>query len=97
MQLKTIKSKVIPILKKEKISKAGLFGSFSRKEQNKSSDIDILIQAPSNYSLLDLVRVKLLLEESLKKSVDLVEYQTIKPQIKAQILSEEIKLIQGFP
>lgn len=93
MQIKTIKSKIIQILKKEKIKKAGLFGSYSREEQSESSDIDILIQAPKNYSLLDLVRLKLLLEKSLKKSVDLVEYQTIKTQLKKQILSEEIKLI----
>lgn len=93
MEIKNIKKQILPIFKKEKIKKAGIFGSYSRNEQSKSSDIDILIQAPASLSLIDLVRIKIKLEEKLKKSVDLVEYQTIKPQLKKQILSEEIRII----
>ena len=33
--LKNIKRKIIPVLKKYKVSKAGIFGSFSRQEENK--------------------------------------------------------------
>jgi predicted nucleotidyltransferase len=93
METKTLKKIIIPILKKQKISKAGLFGSYARQEQKKSSDIDILIKAPASLSLLDLVQIKLQLEKSLNKKVDLVEYQTIKPKLKKQILKEEIKLV----
>jgi predicted nucleotidyltransferase len=94
MNIKQIKQQMLPILKKEKISKAGIFGSYSRGDNKRTSDIDILIQAPSSMTLLDLVRIKILLENKLKKSVDLVEYQTIKPQIKKQILSEEIRILK---
>lgn len=93
MKQNEIKNKIIPILKKEGIKKAGLFGSYARGDQKKSSDIDILIQPQANTSLLTLVKIKILLEKSLKKQVDLVEYEMIKPQIKKQILSEEIKIL----
>src|SRR3989344_3383189 len=39
--LKKIKPKIIKILKKNKIKKAGIFGSYARGEQKKNSDIDI--------------------------------------------------------
>lgn len=35
-----IKQKVIPILKEYKVSKADIFGSYARGENNKQSDIE---------------------------------------------------------
>ncbi len=93
MEINKIKKQILPTLKKENIKKAGIFGSYSRGDHNSSSDIDILIQAPASMSLIDLIRIKISLEKSLNKSVDLVEYQSIKPQIKKQILSEEIRIL----
>ncbi len=93
MEISKIKKQILPTLKKEKIKKAGIFGSYSRGDHKPSSDIDILIQAPASISLIDLIRIKNSLEKKLRKKVDLVEYQTIKPQIKKQILSEEIRIL----
>jgi uncharacterized protein len=89
-----IKSKIKNILKKYKVTKAGIFGSYARGEQKKNSDIDILVEINNpNMSLLDFVGLKLDLEEVLDKKVDLVEYSTIKPLIKKHILNEEIRII----
>src|SRR3989344_7390872 len=41
-EIEKIKSKIIKVLKKNKVSKAGIFGSYSRGEQKKGSDIDIV-------------------------------------------------------
>jgi len=57
-------------------------------EVKKRSDIDFLIKMRKGKSLLDLSRLKIQLEDSLKRDVDLVEYSIIKDQI----LSEEIKI-----
>jgi len=92
--LKKIKSKIIPILKKNKVKRAGIFGSYARGEQKKKSDIDVLVDIRDcNMSLLGFIGLKLKLEEALKTNVDLVEYSTIKPLIKNQILMEEIKIL----
>ena len=93
MKVSTIKKKILPILKKEKVSRAGIFGSCARGECGKNSDVDILVKVPNSFDLFDLVRLKRNLEKILVRKVDLVEYCVIKEQIKKQILEEEIRII----
>lgn len=93
MRIKTIAKRSIPIMKKYGVVKAGLFGSVVRNELKKTSDIDFLIKFKQGKSLLDLVKLKHRLEEELKRKVDLVEYSTIRPKIKGQILKEEVKIL----
>lgn len=93
-EIESIKSKIVDILKKNKISKAGIFGSYSRGEQKKNSDVDILVKIEDKkMSLLGFIGLIHLLEEALKRKVDLVEYSAIKPLIKERILGEEIRII----
>ena len=86
-----IKKKIISILKRHNVKKAAVFGSVARGDSKRDSDIDILIEFEkgSNKSLLDLVSLKLDLEEVLKRKVDLVEYSTIKPILRKNILKEQ--------
>jgi predicted nucleotidyltransferase len=91
--IENIKERILPILKKYKVTKAGIFGSFARGEQKKKSDVDILAEIDKKYDLLEIIRIKLLLEKALKKKVDLVEYELIRPEIKGNILNEEIRII----
>jgi len=91
--LQNINPKIRLVLRKESVRRAGVFGSYARGEQKKKSDIDILVEISNKASLLDLVRMKNLLEKSLGQKVDLVEYCTIKPAIKKRILGEEIRII----
>ena len=88
-----IKSKIIKILKKNKIKKAGIFGSYARGEAKKDSDIDILIEPPRDISLLDLSGLKIELEDKLNKKVDLVSYNYIHPKLKENILKSEVRII----
>lgn len=93
-EIEKIKSKIAKVLKKNKVSRAGIFGSYSRGEQNKNSDIDIAVEInDNNLSLLGFIKLIRLLEEILKRKVDLVEYNAIKPKIKEKILQEEIRII----
>lgn len=50
MQINSIKSLIIGVLKKYPIKRASIFGSFARNEANSSSDIDLLIE--STYYLV---------------------------------------------
>ena len=88
-----IKTKIIKILKKYNIKKAGLFGSYIRGEQKESSDIDILIQPAKDMSLLDISGLKIELENVLGKKVDIISYKYINPYLKDRILKNEIKII----
>jgi hypothetical protein len=96
-QINQITSKVEPILKKYPIRKAGLFGSVTRGDSTKDSDIDMLIDITPNsgISLLDYVRIKLELEDALGKKVDLVRYNTIKPALVDQIIPYEVRIYEA--
>lgn len=91
--IEDLKSKIIPILERHGIKKAGLFGSLIHGQLKKRSDIDILVQIPDDVSLLGFIGIKLELEESLKRKVDLIEYETIKPPIKDRIINEQMIIL----
>ena len=91
--INSIKRKIIPILKRNDIVKAGIFGSYAKGESKRGSDIDILVDIKKDISLLDFIGIKLELEEVLKKKVDLVEYSTIKPLIRERILHEQVEIL----
>ena len=92
-ELKKIAIKIIPLLKKYGVTKAGIFGSYARGEQKKKSDVDILVKINKKASLFDVVALKLELEEIIGKGVDLGEYESIKSIIKKNILREEVRII----
>lgn len=92
-EIESIKEKIVPILKEHKVTKAGIFGSFVRGDQNKKSDIDILVEIPDNRSLTEVIGLKLILEEALKRKVDLVEYELIRKEIKDNVLEDEIQIL----
>ncbi len=90
--IESIKEIITPLLKKHKINKAGLFGSWAKKTQHNDSDIDILVELNKDTSLFEFVRIKLDLEDQLQKKVDLVEYKALKSKLKHKILEEEIRI-----
>ncbi|MBU0459609.1 MAG: nucleotidyltransferase family protein [Nanoarchaeota archaeon] len=92
-KLKQIAKMAIPILKKNGVVRAGIFGSYARGEQKKKSDVDLLVKLKGRKSLLDVVRLERELKEVLGKKVDLLTYQAISPYLKEQILREEVRII----
>jgi hypothetical protein len=93
MNVEEIKRKILPILKKYGVTRAGIFGSVVRGEARQDSDIDILVGIKGRMSLLDFAGLKLELEEAPGRKVDLGEHSAIKPIIKEQILSEEVAIL----
>lgn len=92
MSVEEIKNKIKPVLKRNGIVKAGIFGSFSRGDSTMDSDIDILVKIEKEITLFDFIGIKLELENVLGTKVDLVEYDAIKPAIRENILKEEIAI-----
>lgn len=93
MNEKEIAKKIKPILEKQGVKKAALFGSQARGDAKKNSDVDILIQYENeDKSLFDFAELKLDIEEVLKRKVDLVTYNSLHPLLRDIILNEQ-KLI----
>lgn len=93
MEIEDIKHKSEPVLRRGGVTRASLFGSFARGQATSTSDVDILVELPLGKSLFDFIGLKLELEDVLGKKVDLVEYKTIKPDLKSYILKDQIILI----
>ena len=92
MSKQEIAKKIIPILKKQGVKKAALFGSQARGQATKKSDVDLLVELPKKASLLDFIGLKLELEEKLARKVDLVEHEALHPFLKERILAEQISI-----
>lgn len=90
--LKKIKDQIIKILKNNKIKKAGIFGSYAKGKNKKSSDIDIIIEPEKNTGF-GFFKIQAQLEEKLGKKIDLITYNSIHPLLKERILNEEVRII----
>ena len=80
------------ISKKNRVRRAGIFGSFARNPESGYNDIDLLVELPEGSSLFDFIALKLELEDELDTAVDLVEYKAIKPALRKSILAEEVRI-----
>lgn len=83
---------IIPVLRRNHVKKAGLFGSYARGEAKRKSDVDIIVEMKG--SLLDLAGLKIELEETLKKKVDILTYKSIHPLLRRRILNEEVPIYE---
>ncbi len=87
---KTILSKLeenTATIKKFGVKRIGLFGSYLRKEQKPTSDVDILVEFEKGKVTFDnYIDLKFFLEDMFQCKVDLVMRDTIKPDLKPYIL-----------
>lgn len=89
-ELKKKLKKLKPILEKDyKVKTIGLFGSFAKNEANEDSDVDILVQFSEDIGW-EFVDLKQFLEENLEREVDLVTVESLKPELKEEILRDVI-------
>jgi predicted nucleotidyltransferase len=85
-----LKAAVRPAFEEFGVRRAALFGSAVRGEVTEDSDIDFLVEFEEGRSLLDLAGLKLTLERSLNRKVDIVTYRSLHPLLRDKILSEQV-------
>lgn len=84
---------ILPIInKKFGVNTLGLFGSFSTGNQNKTSDIDILVTFNREIDLFDFIELENYLSEYLGIPVDLVLEESLKSRIKESVLTEAVSI-----
>ncbi len=92
--LNEIKS-ILTLHKKEFQSKygvkeIGVFGSYVRGEQGKTSDLDLLVEFERPVGLLEFIGLKNYLSDLLNVNVDLVMKKALRPRIGQKILKETV-------
>lgn len=89
--INTLNAQFTFLQKQFHIKEIGLFGSFTRQENDEKSDIDVLVEIEKGHKdLFNFIRLKDYLEELFHKEVDLVMKDGIKPRLKEIILKEVI-------
>ncbi|TCT18243.1 hypothetical protein EDD68_1225 [Melghiribacillus thermohalophilus] len=77
---------------KNGIQKIRVFGSAARREDDPSSDLDLLVTFEGGRSLFDLIRFKNEMEELLNVKVDVVTEHSIHRNMKDRVKNEAIEL-----
>lgn len=86
------RNEIIRIARRHGASNVRVFGSRSRGVGRADSDLDVLITFEEERSLLDLVAIKLDLQDLLGCSVDVVTEPGLSQYIKDQVLRDAIPL-----
>ncbi len=90
------KENILMIIKKNQndienfgVKRLGLFGSFVRKQQKTTSDIDLLVEFyPEKKNFDNFVHLSFLLETLLERHIELVTPESLSPYIKSNIINE---------
>ena len=77
-----------------RVATAWLFGSMARGEENKNSDIDLMVQMNDvkKYSMFDLMDIAYITEKAIKIKVDLVEKGYLKDFANSSAEKDMIKI-----
>jgi hypothetical protein len=88
--LKILKDELPHLKEKYGIGKIGLFGSYSRGEQNIESDVDLLVQLGKPIGFFTFIAIENYLSERIGVKVELVTEDALKPLLKPYIIEEVV-------
>lgn len=73
------------------VKRIGIFGSFARGEQKRTSDVDVLVEfAPGKATFDNFMKLAFYLEELFSRKVDLLTVKGIDRYIRSRVESEVI-------
>ncbi|MCL5666391.1 MAG: nucleotidyltransferase family protein [Patescibacteria group bacterium] len=94
MDIEEVKKLIIPILERNRVAYAGVFGSVARGQARPDSDVDILVKFSGPATFAAYLKLDDELRSSLLKDIDLVTEGAINKFLKPQI-EKDIKIIYG--
>jgi len=78
------------VRRKYRVIEIGVFGSYVRGEQKERSDIDILVSFSGIPDVFKYIELEEYLKRLLRRRVDLVRKEAIRPELKKRILKEAV-------
>lgn len=91
--IEDLTNQICPILKKNGVLSASLFGSVVKSQATPDSDIDLLVEYREGTTLLDTVGLQYELEKALGRKVDLVSKKFLHHRISDNVLKEQIRIL----
>lgn len=93
-RFKLIYEALKPFIDEYGIRKIAVFGSYATGNENANSDIDILLDMTKQFGIFKFIGLKQYLEETMGKSIDLVESNCLEPLMKDSILAEAVTIYE---
>lgn len=88
-----LKERIAPVLREHGVRRAAIFGSTARGEDRPGSDLDLLVDFEEGRSLLDLVELRLVLEDLLGRGADVITYASLHPRLRERVLEEQVEIL----
>ncbi len=89
--------KIVEILTQfPKVSKAWIYGSFSRKDDRPGSDIDLAVKTDDGFSYFDLAEIQFQLENKVNRTIDIGFIDSFRQHILKNV-KPDLKLIYERP
>lgn len=88
-----ISQKATKLFEKYNIDKAAVFGSCSRNEMQRGSDIDLLIEIKNLTNPFIFIELKRKLENLFNRKVDLISYYSLETSDLKNIILSEAKVV----
>jgi predicted nucleotidyltransferase len=81
-------------LRRRGVSHLAVFGSVARGEDRADSDVDLAVEIEEgrSFSLIRMEETRLLLEDVLRRPVDLGEIDSFRPQVRAAFERDSIPI-----
>jgi predicted nucleotidyltransferase len=87
------KQLLLPVLKRYFIKRAAIFGSVAKGLANADSDVDLLIEAETGFTLFKMISLEQEISNLIHRKVDVVEYGALKEAIRQEVLSTAIPIL----
>ncbi|RWY52350.1 nucleotidyltransferase family protein [Mucilaginibacter gilvus] len=84
---------ILPVLRRYLIKRAAIFGSIAKGNHSSNSDIDLLIEGDSTFTMFKLLSLEEEISQIVNRKVDLVEYGAIKSSIRNEVLQSAITIL----
>lgn len=91
-RLRSHRAALLTLAEEHRVRIIGVFGSVARGEDRPDSDIDLLIQLPSDMGLIGLGRFQQAVEDLLSTTVDLVPETDLKPGVRPNVECDLVRL-----
>ena len=85
---------MIPILRRNGVEFAGIFGSYARGEAKGDSDVDVLVRFSIPKSLTEVIGLERELSSAVRIKVEIITQKSLHPYIAKNALND-LKVIYG--